>query len=82
MLNKSVAETFKEIDVPFFALYGDGSEIETSALEEIDSLYKETKVSFTWQKGDVLLLDNLLIAHGRNSYKGEREILVAMFKDI
>jgi hypothetical protein len=33
---------------------------------------------FSWQENDVLLLDNMQVAHGRRSYIGERRVLVAM----
>jgi alpha-ketoglutarate-dependent taurine dioxygenase len=31
-----------------------------------------------WQKGDVALLDNMKISHGRMPFEGDRRILVAM----
>jgi len=35
-------------------------------------------VSFPWQPGDLLMLDNMLVAHGREPFAGRREILVGM----
>jgi alpha-ketoglutarate-dependent taurine dioxygenase len=35
-------------------------------------------VANAWEKGDVLLLDNMLMSHGRSSFTGERKILVSM----
>jgi hypothetical protein len=35
-------------------------------------------MSFPWQAGSAVLIDNLLMAHGRNPYTGPRKILVAM----
>ena len=33
---------------------------------------EEEEVKWEWEVGDVLLLDNLLVAHGRNSFTGPR----------
>jgi alpha-ketoglutarate-dependent taurine dioxygenase len=35
-------------------------------------------VEFPWQKGDVVLLDNILSLHARNAFTGPRKILTAM----
>jgi alpha-ketoglutarate-dependent taurine dioxygenase len=47
-------------------------------MQEISNVYWETAVSFTWQEGDILMLDNMLTAHARNPFKGERKIVVAL----
>jgi len=64
--------------LPRNVYYGDGSPIEDSVMAEINAVYQQAQVSFPWQQGDVLMLDNMLAAHGRNSYKGARKIVVAM----
>lgn len=69
---------FREEDLPANTYYGDGSPIEGPALEELRRVYREETVSFPWREGDVLLLDNMLAAHGRAPYSGPREILVGM----
>ncbi|WP_157162682.1 TauD/TfdA family dioxygenase [Cylindrospermum stagnale] len=33
------------------------------------------------RQGDVLLLDNILMAHGRRRFQGRRRILVALIKN-
>jgi alpha-ketoglutarate-dependent taurine dioxygenase len=58
--------------------YGDGSPIARADLENVLGVIQGHAVSFDWCRGDVLLLDNLLTAHGRKPYRGPREILVAM----
>jgi|RhiMetdeSRZDD1v2_1073273.scaffolds.fasta_scaffold393764_2 alpha-ketoglutarate-dependent taurine dioxygenase len=68
----------KEEDLPNNTYYGDGSPIEPAVLEEIREAYRKETVSFAWQEGDILMLDNMLAAHGRNPYTGPRKILVAM----
>jgi alpha-ketoglutarate-dependent taurine dioxygenase len=77
-LRESMKGLFAADDFPRDALYGDGQPIEDAVVDEIRSLYQELAVSFPWEAGDVLLLDNMLTAHARNPYAGPRKILVAM----
>ncbi|MFE0172220.1 AMP-binding protein [Streptomyces sp. NPDC059002] len=65
-------------DLPFRTLYGDGDEIEDSVIEEIGRAYSATLRKVRWQKGDVLIVDNMAAAHGRMPYQGRRQVLVAM----
>ncbi len=68
----------KEAELPRHAYYGDGTPIEASSLAEIRAAYSKETVTFAWQEGDILLLDNMLTAHGREPFVGPREILVGM----
>ncbi|HWF02467.1 MAG TPA: condensation domain-containing protein, partial [Candidatus Angelobacter sp.] len=68
----------KEEDFPFNTYYGDGSPIEPSVLEEVREAYAQETVAFPWQKGDILMVDNMLVAHGREPFTGPRKIMVAM----
>jgi alpha-ketoglutarate-dependent taurine dioxygenase len=63
---------------PRNAFFGDGSEIDGAALDHIRAVYDNEKVTFPWQRGDILILDNILKAHGRNPYRGPRQIVVGM----
>ncbi|HEU4597503.1 MAG TPA: condensation domain-containing protein [Pyrinomonadaceae bacterium] len=68
----------QEFPLDINALFGDGTVIEDSMLREINEAYSELSVPVAWQRGDVLLLDNMLAAHGRASFVGPRKIAVAM----
>jgi hypothetical protein len=67
----------KESELPHNTYYGDGSPIEDSVVEEIRAAYRQETAAFTSRTGDLLVLDNMLAAHGRNSYTGSRKILAA-----
>jgi hypothetical protein len=58
--------------------FGDGSEIPMDLLEEIRTAFGKEKVSFEWHRGDILIVDNMLVAHGREPFEGDREIVVVM----
>lgn len=63
---------------PRNAYYGDGTPIEEGVLEQIREIYTKEAVVFGWQKHDILLLDNMLAAHGRRPFRGARKIVVGM----
>jgi len=65
-------------DLPTNTFYGDGSPIEPEVLEQLREAYRSETIMFSWQANDVLLLDNMLVAHGRAPYTGERKVLVGM----
>ncbi|HEX2188743.1 MAG TPA: TauD/TfdA family dioxygenase [Longimicrobiaceae bacterium] len=67
-----------EADFPNNTLYGDGSPIAPETMELLRGIYRECTVSFPWQVGDLLMLDNMLTAHAREPFKGPRKILTAM----
>jgi alpha-ketoglutarate-dependent taurine dioxygenase len=66
------------LDLPRSVYYGDGSQIEDWVLESIRDAYRSSMLSFLWQGGDLLLLDNMLMTHGRAPFRGPRRVLVAM----
>ena len=77
-VRESLLSMLKEEELPRNVYYGDGSAIEDSIVEELGELYRQTSVSFPWRQGDILMLNNMMVAHGRNPYVGERKIVVAM----
>ncbi|MFN6534911.1 MAG: amino acid adenylation domain-containing protein [Nostoc sp. EkiNYC01] len=69
---------FTKEDLPYNTFYGDGSPIEDSVIAEIREAYQQEMIVYPWQKGDILMLDNMLTAHARNPYSGSRKVLTAM----
>jgi alpha-ketoglutarate-dependent taurine dioxygenase len=77
-VREALLEAFSDEDLPRNSFFGDGSRISTEELDVIREAYRAEEVCFGWQKEDVLLVDNLAVAHSRKAFKGERKIRVAM----
>ena len=75
---ESMLAVIGEVDLPFDTLYGDGSPIESAVLDEIRAAYRQETTAFSWQRRDILMLDNMLVAHGREPFAGPRQVVVAM----
>jgi len=75
---RDMIEAFGVEGLPRNAVYGDGAEIADEDLETIRSAFARERITFRWEKDDVLLLDNMQVAHGRLRYSGQRSVLVAM----
>lgn len=63
---------------PFHATYGNGAPISLSDLNCINAAIDSATVQFRWNRGDLLLVDNFMVTHGRMPFRGKRSILVAM----
>jgi alpha-ketoglutarate-dependent taurine dioxygenase len=61
---------------PINVCYGDGSEFTREDIHRIMSAYLSRTFEFKWKKGDILIADNMLTAHSRNPFSGNRKILV------
>ncbi|MEW5928742.1 MAG: TauD/TfdA family dioxygenase [Gemmatimonadota bacterium] len=69
---------FEPEDMPYQTFYGDGTTIEDEVAAELREAYLQERIVFDWYRGDLLMMDNLLAAHGRMPYRGDRRTLVAM----
>ncbi|MFN2513869.1 MAG: TauD/TfdA family dioxygenase, partial [Pyrinomonadaceae bacterium] len=77
-ISESLQSSFGSDNLPRNAYYGDGSPIEDDVLDEIRDVYRHEQAVFRWQEGDILMLDNMLMAHGRKPFVGARNVLVGM----
>ncbi|GAB1516578.1 TauD/TfdA family dioxygenase [Actinophytocola sp. KF-1] len=77
-VTKVLLDTFAEEDLPRHAYFGDGTPIDQETLRHVYDCYEQNSNSFLWERGDVILLDNMLVAHSRTPYRGERLIALAI----
>ena len=75
---RSVARAPADEDLGCHACYGDESEIPIADLTAVRAACKKSERLFSWQAGDLLMLDNMLAMHGRKPFEGDRRVLVAM----
>jgi alpha-ketoglutarate-dependent taurine dioxygenase len=64
--------------IPVNTTYGSGEPIELDILEHIRESYADVGVRFDWRKTDLMLIDNVLTAHAREPFEGDRRVLVSM----
>lgn len=62
--------------LPFRTLDGDGRVVEQEVVDAINDVYAMHAVSEPWKSGDILVLDNIRMAHARDPYRGRREMIV------
>lgn len=65
-------------DVPNQTCFGDGSPLSDLEIKQLQQAYLSEKVSFKWQSADVLMVDNMLSSHARESYIGKRRVLTGL----
>ena len=80
-VRESLLSTFAKEDLPRNAYFADGTAIEPQMLDEIVKVYEENSVIFPWCEGDVLLIENMLTAHGSNPFRGKRRVVVGMSQE-
>jgi alpha-ketoglutarate-dependent taurine dioxygenase len=77
---KALLELCGEDRLPRHACYGDGQDIDPRDLETINAAFRSEAISLPWQAGDVFLLDNMQVAHGRRAFTGTRKVIAALLE--
>lgn len=77
-VRETLLEVYDEHDLPRNAYLGDGTALSDEDVQAINAAYDEVAVALPWEPGSVLMVNNMLMAHGRQPYSGDRRILVAM----
>lgn len=75
---RALLSSIKEDELRLNAFFGDGTPIDPSMLDHVRDAMRKEMVLVRWEAGDILILDNMLAAHGRMPFTGPRKILLAM----
>lgn len=75
---KVFRKSYEEINFPRYVCFGDGSAIPPETLSIISNVLKQESATVQAKEGDIIYLDNLLVAHCRLPYRGDREVRVAL----
>eukprot|EP01084_Bolivina_argentea_P075196 136338_1 len=66
------------IDRPTHSQWGNGKEFNGAEMIAIRELFDENTIMFDWEEGDILIIDNLMWAHSRMPFEGDRLIFAMM----
>jgi hypothetical protein len=58
--------------------FGDGTPIDVDALGTAIKLADNLSYDLNWQAGDVALIDNYRVMHGRRPYSGQRRVVASL----
>lgn len=77
-IRELLTDTYGDDRLPFDTRFGDGAPLTQNEAMALDAAYRKALLREPWQSGDLLLVDNIRMAHGRDAYHGDREVAVAM----
>lgn len=77
-IREVLEETFGQDGLPFGTYFGDGTPLTEDEAATLNHAYDEVTMREPWQPGDLMLVDNIRCAHGRESFRGTRKIVVSM----
>ncbi len=58
--------------------FGDGSLLNPETMDRVAVIAEELTFDVPWQKGDVALVDNRVVMHGRRTFSGTRKVLASL----
>jgi len=77
-----MVDAFGAENLPFATYDGSGAAITREDLAVLRGAYGRATMRESWERGDLLLVDNVLCAHGREAFSGARQIVVAMAEPV
>ncbi|AZS90276.1 TauD/TfdA family dioxygenase [Streptomyces griseoviridis] len=79
---EALTELFLEEEMPRAVAYGDGSVIPDAEMDQVRAAFDACTYAFPWRCGDLMVVNNLLVSHGRRPYTQQRRTLVAMTGEV
>jgi len=77
-----LVEVYGHGRLPFNTRFGDGTPIDSGIVEAINDVYDAHTVSRPWRAGDLMLIDNIRMAHSTEPHTGPRDIVVGMAEPV
>ncbi len=77
-MRQGILALFAEDELPSNTYFGDHGAIPDDVIAHLRECYRAASTRFDWKRGDILIVDNMLAAHGREPFTGPRKIAVAM----
>ncbi|MGX1756544.1 TauD/TfdA family dioxygenase [Streptomyces lydicus] len=74
----ALAQILPPEDLPQSVTFADGTPIPDEYVIQIRDRGLDAAVNCDWRTGDLMLIDNMLVSHGRRPFTGTRRVLVAM----
>jgi alpha-ketoglutarate-dependent taurine dioxygenase len=75
---EALTSIYSDDDLPQSVTYSDGEAIPDEHVMHIRECGFANAINVQWKAGDLMLIDNVLVAHGRRPFVGDRRVLVAM----
>jgi alpha-ketoglutarate-dependent taurine dioxygenase len=75
---RSLHRLYAAEDLPVNTYFGDDGPIADDVVEAIRVAYRQATVDINWQRGDLAVIDNQKVAHGRRAYLGSRKVFVVL----
>ena len=78
LFNAYIRKQFRKPTVHYRSTPATGPDFTDAEMDVINDAIRGASTIFRWNRGDVIVIDNIRAAHGRLNVKGERRILTAL----
>jgi alpha-ketoglutarate-dependent taurine dioxygenase len=77
-IREYLVDVYGSDGLPFNTRFGNGEPIGQDTIALLNEAYEANTLRTPWEAGDLMLVDNVCMAHNRGAYEGLREVLVGM----